>query len=242
MSHGSDGRCDHGDALPDGFSPGSREWSGSAVLHSDRNTVSLYFTAAGRREGRPYFEQRLFGTRGQLIRSGDAASIRDWSLPRELFAADGIFYAPAREQVPTSGMILGFRDPGYFRDPADGRDYILFTGSAADAGDAHDGVIGVARRDGDVWTPLPPLVEAFGVAKELERPHIIARDGRYHLFWSTQASRFAPGDFRANRSLWNVRRPHRRFGGAIAPTARLRLDGDRAAIVAPVRSNRARSA
>ncbi len=281
LSHGPDGWRDHGNALPDGFSPGSREWSGSAVL-SDRETVSLYFTAAGRREGGPYCEQRLFGAQGRLVRSGDAARIEDWTPPRELFAADGTFYAPAREQAATGGMILGFRDPGYFRDPADSRDYILFTGSAAGASDPYDGVIGIARRDGDVWTPLPPLVEALGVAKELERPHIIAHERRYYLFWCTPASRFAPGisartglyGMVADRlagpwrplngsslvianppaepnqaySWWvtgeldvvsfvdrwglsegRVLTNHRQFGGTIAPTARLRLDGDRAA-------------
>ena len=294
LSHGADGWRDRGNALPDGFSPGSREWSGSAVLHSDLNTVSLYFTAAGRREGGPPIEQRLFDTRGKLVRSGDAARIEDWSPPRELFAADGIFYAPAREQVPTNGMILGFRDPGYFRDPADGREYILFTGSAAGAGDAYDGVIGIARREGDVWTQLPPLVEALGVAKELERPNIIAYERRYYLFWCTPASRFAPGipartglygmvaeriagpwrplngsslvaanppDEPSQAYSWWVTGEldvvsfvdrwglsdkraftgHRRFGGTIAPTARLRLDGDRAAIVTPVRPSDERS-
>lgn len=299
LSRGSDGWRDHGNALPDEFSPGSREWSGSAVLHPDLSTVSLYFTAAGRREGGPHFEQRLFDTRGHLIRSVDSASIHNWSPPRELFTADGILYAPAREQVPTNGMILGFRDPGYFRDPSDGREYIVFTGSAALASDAYDGVIGIARCDGDAWTLLPPLVEAIGVAKELERPHIITHDERYYLFWSTQESRFAPGvsgrtglygmvadrmtgpwqplnhstlvvanppaepsqaycwwvtdeldvfsfvdrwGLGNQRSTVNAEASHRRFGGTIAPTFRLQLDGDRCAIVDPFMSNRVRSA
>src|SRR6188472_988418 len=34
-----------GPVMPDGFSPGSREWSGSAVLAADRVSLTLYFTA-----------------------------------------------------------------------------------------------------------------------------------------------------------------------------------------------------
>lgn len=193
LSHGDEGWRDHGDALPDAFTPGSREWSGSATLASDDETVTLYFTASGRREGGPRFEQRLFATEGRLRRATGFVKIEEWTTPNELFAADGTVYAAAREDQPTNGMILGFRDPGYFRDPADGCEYILFSGSAAWTTDIYDGVIGIAQRQGDRWMLLPPLVEAIGVSKELERAHMIARNGLYYLFWSTSAARFAPG-------------------------------------------------
>ena len=38
----------------------------------------------------------------------------------------------------------------------------------------------------------PPLVTADGVNNELERPHVVVRDGRYYLFFSTQRRTFHP--------------------------------------------------
>ncbi len=193
LSHGGDGWRDHGPALPDGATPGSREWSGSARLATDGETLTLYFTAAGDRNGGPRFAQRLFEVRGRLVIEADSARCEGWDTPVEIFKADGDWYAPADQDAPVDGGILGFRDPGFVRDPADGQDYMLFTGSAAR--DGKTGVIGVARRDGDRWTLLPPLLEAPDVNSELERAHIIVRDGRYYLFWSTQGRRFAAGLF-----------------------------------------------
>jgi levansucrase len=56
-----------------------------------------------------------------------------------------------------------------------------------------NGAIGIAVPHDDEWRLLPPLITAAGVNNERERPHIVVIDGVYHLFWSTQASVFAPG-------------------------------------------------
>ena len=57
---GADWR-DLGPVLPDGLSPGSREWSGSAILSPDGGTITLYYTVAGvRGELETSFAQRLF--------------------------------------------------------------------------------------------------------------------------------------------------------------------------------------
>lgn len=193
-SHGADGWRDHGVTFPDGFTPGSREWSGSAVLDADGITLTQYFTAAGRRDGPHSFEQRLFETRGRFIVDADGARTEGWTTPVESVVADGNLYARADQIEPVAGGIKGFRDPGYFRDPADGAEYLLFVGSAGWTDQLFDGVIGTARRGADGrWAPAAPLVEAVGVNRELERPHIIVRDGAYYLFWSTQGKRFAPG-------------------------------------------------
>ncbi|MET4896638.1 glycoside hydrolase family 68 protein [Sphingomonadaceae bacterium jetA1] len=192
-SHGADGWRDHGVTFPDGFTPGSREWSGSAVLGEDDATLTLYFTASGRRDGPHTFEQRLFETTGRFMLDGEHARLEGWSTPVESVAADGHHYIVANQAEPENGGIKGFRDPGYFRDPADGTDYLLFTGSAGWVNQPRDGVIGVARRERGRWMLRPPLIDALGVNSELERPHIILRDGRYYCFWSTQAKRFAPG-------------------------------------------------
>ncbi len=190
-SHGADGWRDHGDAFPDGFTPGSREWSGSAVLAADGVTLAMYFTASGRRGQGRTFEQRLFETVGRF----EDGRVGDWSVPVESVAADGATYLRADQAQAVDGRIKGFRDPGYFRDPVDGVEYLLFVGSAGWVDDVHDGIVGVARRAAPdrPWQLAAPLVEAIGVNSELERPHIVVRDGRYYLFWSTQAKRFAPG-------------------------------------------------
>ena len=92
------------------------------------------------------------------------------------------------------GTIKAFRDPAFFRDPADGRDYLLFAASLARSTSPWNGAVGIACRSNDgAWALLPPLVDANDLNNELERPHIVVRDGSYYLFWSTQRKVFADG-------------------------------------------------
>lgn len=199
VSLGSDGWRDHGDVLDAATTPGAREWAGSAVLHDDRHTVELFFTAAGRRGETPSFEQRIFSSTGKLGEAG----ITDWTVPGELFVADGVRYVVAREAQGLPGMIKGFRDPAWFRDPASGQNCLLFTGSAGWSDDDFNGVIGIAVQASDgAWQLDNPLVAAIGVNNELERPHILVRDGRYYLFWSTQRRTFAPDGERGPNGLY----------------------------------------
>jgi levansucrase len=191
---------DCGDLLPDGFSPGSREWSGSTRFDPKTNQVTLWFTAAGRVGAtEPNFEQRLFQAVGQLDLSGALPKLVDWTGLTETVSNDGRFYADLRTDQGVPGRIKGFRDPYWFRDPADGRGYILFTGSkpSAKSNSAYNGVIGIAAATDDdgfaSFSLLPPIIDGDGVVNELERPHMIFRDGQYYLFWSSQRSVFAPG-------------------------------------------------
>lgn len=179
-----------GQTLPPGLSPGSREWSGSAVLEG--GVVTLYFTAAGTAgEAQPSFRQRLFAASAAL--GACDAPFAEWSELREVVRADAIHYRPADEADGVPGQIKAFRDPAPFRD-TDGGDYLLFTGSSAARPSRHDGVIGIARKCADgSFAPLAPLVEATGVNNELERPHIVRHGGLLYLFWSTQRGVFAPG-------------------------------------------------
>lgn len=187
-SLGADGWRDHGNAMPDGMNPGTREWAGSAVLHDDGVSVTLLFTAAGRRGEAPSFEQRLFASAGRLGADGPG----EWQTPQEIVAADEVRYVVAREAVGKPGLIKAFRDPAWFRDPATGERHVLFTASAGWDDDDYNGIVGIATlRDGR-WVLGDPLVEAVGVNNELERVHIVTRDGRYYLFWSTQRRTFAP--------------------------------------------------
>jgi levansucrase len=187
-SIGAEGWKDHGCVIDPELSPGSREWAGSAVLSGDGRTVSLYFTAAGQRAEAHSFEQRLFVVDGSIMNGKPG----DWGTPRELFAADGQRYVVAREAEGRPGMIKAFRDPAWFRDPATGHCHILFTASAGWTDCDYNGLVGIAVLVDGTWQLGDPLVEAVGVNNELERPHIVVRDGRYYLFWSTQRRTFDP--------------------------------------------------
>lgn len=201
LSHGVDGWRDHGNAFADGATAGSREWAGSCVLLDDGVTVHHFFTVAGRRgEETPTFEQRLFMSVGELSAEGPG----QWQTPCELVVADGLRYVLDRQDRGAPGLIKGFRDPAWLRDPATGLAHILFTGSAAWSDDAFNGNIGIATLVGGKWVLGDPLVEAIGVNNELERPHVIVREGRYYLFWSTQTHTFAPGVLAGPNGLYGM--------------------------------------
>lgn len=179
---------DLGHAMPDGFSPGEAEWAGSCVLHEDGLSVTLFFTAAGHKGAGRSYEQRIFATRGRMGPDGPDL----WQQPEELFTADGTIFMPANQPGGAPGAIKAFRDPAWFRDPADGQAYLLFTGSAGWDDDPHNGLVGYAVLVDGRWELGQPLVHAVGVNNEMERPHILVRGGRYYLFWSTQRHTFSP--------------------------------------------------
>ncbi len=180
---------DLGNALDAAVTPGNAEWAGSCVLHGDDKTVTLYFTASGRKGEGPSFEQRIFASTGAMTGAGGPGN---FGLAKELFVADGTVFMRASSAEGAPGMIKAFRDPAWFRDPADGRAYLLFTGSAGWSDDPYNGLIGYAVQDGGEWRLGRPLVHAVSVNNEMERPHIIMHDGLYYLFWSTQRHTFSP--------------------------------------------------
>lgn len=185
-----------GCVMPDGFSPGSREWSGSARLDSDTATLTLFFTATGRcGEAAPTFEQRLFRARATLVQEGGSPRLIDWRDLNEIIALDPAHYMPSDAGSGRVGTIKAFRDPAWFVDPKDGRHHILFAASLAGSASAFNGVIAWAvAQDAslDRWDLHPPLITADEVNNELERPHIVLHDGLYYLFWSTQRHVFNP--------------------------------------------------
>lgn len=200
-SLGADGWRDHGDVLPEATSPGTREWAGSAVLHDDGTSATLFFTAAGRRGEVPSFEQRLFACSAKL----EGYELLDWSTPHEVVRADGARYLIANEGEGKPGLIKAFRDPAWFRDPATGQRHLLFTASAGWDNDDYNGVIGMATLDrAGEWQLDAPLIDAVGVNNELERPHIVVRGGQYYLFWSTQRRTFKPGTPNGPNGLYAV--------------------------------------
>ena len=188
-SNGADGWRDHGDALPRSLSPGTREWAGSAVLHDDEHSVTLFFTAAGRHGKDQSFEQRLFSAAGTISNAGPGG----WQAPAEVVQADGARYTIAAAADGRPGMIKAFRDPAWFRDPATGQRHVLFTASAGWSAQDYNGVVGIATLDDrGHWQLGDPLIDAVGVNNELERPHVVVRGSRYYLFWSTQRHTFDP--------------------------------------------------
>ncbi len=179
---------DLGDLLPPGLGDHEREWSGSAVLEGDR--VTLYFTAAGLAKRPGGYQQRLVETTGTLHSDG---RITGWTPVREIFAADGAMYLVADRHDGAPGTVKAFRDPAFFIDPADGARYIVFTATLATSTAAFNGAIGLARQDAEgSWQLLPPIMHADTLNNELERAQIVAHQGQYYVFWSTQRSVFAP--------------------------------------------------
>ncbi|WP_336980934.1 glycoside hydrolase family 68 protein [Altererythrobacter fulvus] len=185
-----------GPVFPDGFTPGSREWSGSAVLDAGCMEVTVYFTAAGwRGETAPSFTQRLFSARARLVGNNGAYRLEGWKGLEEFIRPDPNWYMDSDAGTGSVGTIKAFRDPAFFHDPASGAGYMFFAASLAGSSHDFNGVIGVASTRGGAgggWTLLPPLISADGLNNELERPHMIMHGGNYYLFWSTQSQVFEP--------------------------------------------------
>lgn len=186
----------YGPAMPDGFSPGSREWSGSAVLDEDGKTVTLYFTATGRRDETALsFEQRLFEAEASLRSDQRGWRLDDWRGLTESVVRDPGLYMDPQAGKGAVGTIKAFRDPGYFHDVRSGRHFLFFTASMAGSSSPFNGAIGaaVARNQAPSdWRILPPIIGADRLNNELERPHIVPFGGFYYLFWSTQSHVFNP--------------------------------------------------
>jgi levansucrase len=200
---------DCGNLLPDGLNPGSREWSGSARFDAKTSGVTAFFTAAGRAgNGEHSFEQRLFQTDGHLKFVDGLPQVDGWSAPLQSVVNDGTYYIDLAVDQGFPGQIRGFRDPYWFRDPADGQGYLLFTGSLANAQTDYSGVIGIATANdangASGFTLRPPIVEADGLVNELERPHMFVREGKYYLFWSSQSSVFVPDGPGAPTGLYGM--------------------------------------
>lgn len=212
LERGNGRWSDLGPVLPDQPVPYEREWAGSAV--TDGQTVSLYFTGAGRRDLAGGFQQVLYEVHAQLGADGLPTG---WSAPR-LSLASGPYYQSADAHEGEPGRIKAFRDPAWFRDPADGAEYLIFTASLAGSSSDFNGAVGIARRTGDSWEALPPLIHADGVNNELERAHVVVHQGRYYAFWATQSFTFSPDLRHAPNGLYGMVAdslfgPYRPLGG-----------------------------
>lgn len=191
-----------GPAFGDQEMPGSRHWSGSAVLEAG-GIVRLFFTAAGERgEAVPGMMQRLFETRAPLRIEAGVPVLGAWRPATECVCPDGIHYQRELAGGGAIGTIKAFRDPFFLNIAGSG--WLLFAASDASSGSPWNGAIGAARGTGDDWTLAPPLVTAAGLNNELERPHAIVHAGAIYLFWSTQAHVFAEGGPRGPTGLYGI--------------------------------------
>ena len=195
-----DGRWhDRGPVLPDGDAPYEREWAGSALCVD--GVVSLFFTAAGSAARGGGYQQQLWAAHAQIGADGWP---EQWSSPAPLVTGYGPHYMAADAHDGEPGRIKAFRDPAYFRDPADGSEYIAFTASLAGSGSPFNGAFGLARKGASGWVLTPPCLHAEGVNNELERAHLVFHGKHYYAFWSTQTATFSPGLRHAPGGLYGM--------------------------------------
>lgn len=176
-----------GPVLPGFDVPYEREWAGCTLV--DAGLMTLFFTAAGTSERSGGYQQELWHTKAAIGADGVPGT---WSFPTPLVSGYGPYYMPADAHEGEPGTIKAFRDPAYFRDPADGTEYLAFTASLAGSDSAFNGAFGLATKRSDGWELLPPAIHAEGVNNELERAHLVFHADRYYAFWSTQTATFAP--------------------------------------------------
>lgn len=199
LERAGEGWRDLGPVLPAIDVPYEREWAGSALLHDD--AVTLFFTAAGTDTRAGGYQQELWSATALI---GSDGLPGEWSFPAPLVTGYGPHYMPADAHEGEAGKIKAFRDPAFFRDPADGTEYLAFTASLAGSESAFNGAFGLARKGADGWKLLPPALHAEGVNNELERAHLVFHAGSYYAFWSTQTATFADGLGHAPGGLYGM--------------------------------------
>jgi levansucrase len=163
--------------------------------------VTLFFTAAGAATRPGGYQQSLWASSAKLGEDGWPAG---WSEPAPLIARPSPLYQLADAHDGAPGTIKAFRDPAYFRDPADGAEYLAFTASLGGSSSAFNGAFGLVTCHTGEWQLLPPLITADGVNNELERAHLVYHEGRYYAFWSTQTHTFVPDLRHAPTGLYGM--------------------------------------
>ncbi|NKE37011.1 glycoside hydrolase family 68 protein [Natronococcus sp. JC468] len=205
-----------GRVFEEGAAFGSRQWAGSA-LYDRRGDASgdgedgrlyLYYTASGARgETELTYTQRIaVGAGGTVETGGDGLEISGPFDHEVLLEPDGAEY---ERESQSRGMIYTFRDPWFFEDPATGETCLLFEANTPipdpereerfEGDPEHlefNGSVGLAvspSGDPTDWELESPILEGVGTNQELERPHVVVRDGRYYLFLSSHEHTFASG-------------------------------------------------
>ena len=174
--------------------------------------MTFYYTATGRPDaasiaddmpdreisihnesaGRPSTEQRLAMVTASVSASADGIAFDSFGAHEIIAEADGRLYDTQGTYL-SSAAVYGFRDPEYLLDPHTGREHVLFTANAAGVAGPYNGAVGLlTRADSGAWELQPPLIVSMGVNSQLERPHVIYREGGAYLFFSTHDFTFGP--------------------------------------------------
>ncbi|WP_027956014.1 glycoside hydrolase family 68 protein [Halobacillus kuroshimensis] len=192
---------------------GYRQWAGSAMMEKD-GTIHLFYTAAGRKDEGPTFEQRLAKTTFEMdYDNKEGFQVTNNGDHQILAEADGEYYETQEQK--TGSIIYSFRDPWFFQHPETGEEYIIFEGNTGGdektleekhIGDVdedvpagaedYNGNVGIAKAENEDLTEfelMPPLLEANGVNQQLERPHVVQKGDDYYLFTISHQFTFAPG-------------------------------------------------
>jgi levansucrase len=192
---------------------GSRQWAGSTRYDPETGRISFYYTAVGDlpggepstgqsfphpsrlpqgdpAEGRPPVTQQIALVEADVVVDDEGLRFENFDEHRVILEAGGPWYQTYDEAI-TDAVIYGFRDPWAFEDPASGDRFVLFTGNAAFNPGPQNGVVGVGALTDEGWELRPPIVAAPGVNSQLERPHLVWRDGDAYLFWTTHSFVFS---------------------------------------------------
>jgi levansucrase len=207
-----------GHLFPDGASFGSREWAGSTLLKDGK--VYSYYTASGHDNGGyndSDFLQRIAMSTGEIHTDKNGVWFTGFDEHKIILEPDGKYYQ-SFEQSNGSPIIYAFRDPFVFKDPNDGKMYMLFEGNTGgvagsvtcgprELGDVpadyqvpaganlFTGNIGIAA-GGDSMEQFElqaPLLSANCVNQQTERPHLVFRANKYYLFTISHMFTYAPG-------------------------------------------------
>ncbi|MYL48246.1 glycoside hydrolase family 68 protein [Halobacillus litoralis] len=192
---------------------GFRQWAGSAMIDED-DKIHLFYTASGRKDEGPTFEQRLAKTTFEMdYDNKEGFQVTNNGEHQILAEADGVYYETQAQK--TGDIIYSFRDPWFFQHPETGEEYLIFEGNTGgtdktleadnignvdgpipDGAEDYNGNVGIAKAENDDLTEfelMPPLLEADGVNQQLERPHVVQKGDDYYLFTISHQFTFAPG-------------------------------------------------
>jgi levansucrase len=190
--------------FPEGSELGARQWAGSTLYDPETRRVTFFYTAVGIvpggteqeyptsiPEGNPAFGliapviQQMVSTTAAVVTDDSGIRFTDFTPHTVDIAADGKLYQTFA-QYQAEEVVYGMRDPEYFRDPKTGTEYLLFTANTTLAPGPKNGAIGIAEKQANgSWQLLPPLIVSPGVNSQLERPHVVVKDDKYYIFFST---------------------------------------------------------
>ncbi|PPJ63785.1 tetratricopeptide repeat protein [Cuspidothrix issatschenkoi] len=163
------------------------DWANARILAGSvykENGIYYFFFAASSSENILH----------EIIALATSSDGINWEWKQEPFLELHSSYYSTRPSFH-EGMTLThypWRDPYIVQEPSTGNYYMFFTANSPNPNSIYQGCIGCAvadRIDGNYTLLAPatyPIIEDIGegIYLEMERPQVIYRDGKYHLFFS----------------------------------------------------------